>query len=198
MYQRTKGLLRALCARHLWLCNQLLKQSAVVNHRLAQIFGAGLPLRLKKCAPVRRTVIFENERMVHRDIRRSLFEVAYRITARGHHVAQQPVGIRYGSTGAVNESRLYSGPRVDKPRAIGLSYLSDVQALHSVGSLVEYCFCLPLAPAFFHGAGILSTTKLTAQSFCSASTIEDPSEDADDCYNRHSNDNRDLCRGYIC
>jgi hypothetical protein len=37
---------------------------------------------------VARTVIFENERMIHRDIRGSLFEVSYRITSRGHHIAQ--------------------------------------------------------------------------------------------------------------
>src|SRR6202030_3369309 len=139
----------ALGARHLWLCNQLLKQRAVVNHSLTQIFYAGLPLRLKKRACVGCTVVFENERMVHRDIRGSLFEVSYRITARGHHVAQKPVGIRYGATGAVNESRLYFGPRVVKPRTIALRQLLNVQGPHAVSSFVEYRFCFPLAPAFF-------------------------------------------------
>jgi hypothetical protein len=56
--------------------------------------------------------------MIHRDIRGPLFEVSYRITSRGHHVAQQLVGIRYGAAGAVNESRLYFRPRVDKSRTI--------------------------------------------------------------------------------
>src|SRR6202035_5683785 len=109
--------------------------------------------------------------MIHQDIRGSLFEVSYRIPSRGHHVAQQLVGIRYGATGAVNESRLYFGPRVDKPRTIALRQLLNLQGLHAVSSLVEYRFCFPLAPAFFHGAGILRTTKLSAQSFRSASTI---------------------------
>ena len=103
-----------------------------MNHGLTQIFCAGLPLRLKKRAFVGCTVIFENERMIHRDIRGSLFEVSHRIAPRGHHVAQQLVGIRHGSAGAVNESCLYFRPRVDKPRTIALSQLSDVQALHSV------------------------------------------------------------------
>jgi hypothetical protein len=169
-----------------------------VNHGLTQIFCAGPALRLKKRAFVGCAVIFENERMVYRDIRGSLFEVSYRITARGHHIAQQPVGIRYGASGAVNESRLYFGPRVDKPRTIALRQLLNVQGLHSVSSLVEYRFCFPLAPTFFHGAGILSTTKLSAQSFRSASTIEEPRNDADHYYNRHSNYDRDLCCACIC
>jgi hypothetical protein len=78
----------ALRARHLWLSNQFLKQRAVVNHSLTQIFCTGSTLRLKKRAFVGCTVIFENERMIHRDIRGSLFEVSHRITSRGHHVAQ--------------------------------------------------------------------------------------------------------------
>jgi hypothetical protein len=108
------------------------------------------------------------------------------------------VGIRYGATGAVNELRLYSGPRVDKPRTIALGQLSDVQALYPISSFGEYCFCFSLAPALFHGAGILSAAKLSAQPFRSAFTIEEPSEDADDYYNRHGNDDRDLCRACIC
>jgi hypothetical protein len=80
--------LPALCACHLWLSDQFFKQSAVVNHSLTQIFCAGLALRLKKRAFVGCTVVLENERMVHRDIRGSLLEVSYRITPRGHHVAK--------------------------------------------------------------------------------------------------------------
>jgi hypothetical protein len=108
------------------------------------------------------------------------------------------VGIRYGATGTVNESRLYFRPRVDKPRTIALSQLSDVQGLHPISSLVQYRFCFPLAPTFFYGAGILSAAKLSAQSFRSSFAIEEPSEDADNCYNGHSNDNRDLCRACTC
>jgi hypothetical protein len=80
--------LRALRASHLWLPDQFLEQCAVVNHGLTQIFRTGLALRLKKRASVARTVIFENERMIHRDIRGSLFEVSHRITSRGHYVTQ--------------------------------------------------------------------------------------------------------------
>jgi hypothetical protein len=161
-----------------------------VNHSLTQIFCAGLPLRLKESAFVGCTVILENERMIHRDIRSSLFEVSYRITPRGHYIAQQLVGIRHGSAGAVNESCLYFRPRVDKPRTIALSQLSDVQGLHPISSLVQYRFCFPLAPTFFHGAGILSTAKLSAQSYRSALANKEPNANTYDDQHRNS-------KGYI-
>jgi hypothetical protein len=97
-----------------------------MNHALAQFFGAGLSLRLEKRASVGRTVIFENQRVIYGDVCRTLFKVAYRIAARGHYVAQQLVGIRYCASGTVNEPRLDSAPRFDKPRTITRSELPDV------------------------------------------------------------------------
>jgi hypothetical protein len=97
-----------------------------MNHALAQFFGAGLSLRLKKRASVGRTVIFENQRVIHGDVCRTLFKVAYRITTRGHHVAYQLVGIRYCASGTVNEPRLDSAPRFHKTRTITRSERPDV------------------------------------------------------------------------
>jgi hypothetical protein len=70
--------LRVLSTRRLWLADQLLKKRPVMNHGLAQVFGAGLPPRLTKRALVGCTVIFENQWMIHGDIRRTLFKVANR------------------------------------------------------------------------------------------------------------------------
>ena len=50
-----------------------------------------------------RTVVFQNQRMIHGNVRRSLVEVAHRIAACGHHISQQFVGVRYCASGAVNE-----------------------------------------------------------------------------------------------
>jgi hypothetical protein len=100
------------------------------------------------------------------------------------------VGIRYGATGAVNESRLYFRPRVDKPRTIALSQLSDVQGLHPISSLAQYRFRFPLAPAFFHCAGVLCATKLSAQSVRSAFANKKPNANTYDDQHRNN-------KGYI-
>jgi hypothetical protein len=59
-----------------------------MNHGLAQVFGAGLPPRLTKRGFVGRAVIFENQWMMHRKIRGTLFKIAYGIATCGHHIAQ--------------------------------------------------------------------------------------------------------------
>jgi hypothetical protein len=100
--------------------------------------------------------------MIHGEIRGTMLEVADRIATCGHHVAQELVSIRQGTAGAVNEPGLHSGPRLDKPRTIAWSERPNVQGLHVICALVEQCFCFPLAPAFFHGAGIFRAAKLSA------------------------------------
>src|SRR3984893_12355594 len=135
--------------------------------------------------------------MAHRDIGLTLFKVAYRIATRGHHIAQQLVGVCYCATWAVNEPRLDSAPGLDKPRTIARSERPDVQALHSVCALVEHRFRFPPAPAFLHGAGIFSATKLSAQSFRPAFSNEKPDSDACDCHQGHSDRDSDLRRAYF-
>src|SRR5579863_3765319 len=96
---------RVLGTRRLRLGNQLFKKRPVVNHGLSQVFSASQPSRLTKRALVRNPVILKNQWMIHGNIRRPLLEIAYRIAASGHHVAQQLVGVRYGASRAVNEPR---------------------------------------------------------------------------------------------
>src|SRR5271157_806070 len=54
-------------ARRFRLVDQLLKKRAVMNHSLAQVFGAGLPLRLTNRGLVGCTVICENQWIIHRN-----------------------------------------------------------------------------------------------------------------------------------
>jgi hypothetical protein len=168
-----------------------------MNHGLAQVFGAGLPACLTKRASVGGAVIFKNQWVIHGDIRCTLFEVADRIAARGHHIAQQLVGVRYRISGAVNEARLDSAPGLDKPRTIARSERSDVQALHSVRAPIEYRFRFPPAAAFFHGAVILSATKLSAQSLGTAFARKKPNSDARGHHDGDSDDQAYLRRIYV-
>jgi len=153
---------RALSTRYLRFGDQLLKERSKVNHGFAQVFGAGLAPRLKKCALVSGTVVIENLWMIHGNIRGTLFKIAYWIATRGHHVAKQSVGIGHRASGAVNKPPLDSVPGLDKARPIAGSKRPDMQGLHSVSALIESRFCLPPAPAFFQCASIFGAAKLSA------------------------------------
>jgi hypothetical protein len=54
---------------------------------------------------VSRSIVFQNQEMIHGDIRHPLFKGTYRIASRGHYIAQQLVRLRYRAGGAVDEAR---------------------------------------------------------------------------------------------
>ena len=159
-----------------------------MNHGLAQVFGAGLPPRLLKGDSVSRSVVFQNQWMVHGDIRRPLFKVTYRIATRGHHITQQLVRFRYRTGGAVNEARLDSAPGLHEARAIACRERPDMTRLDSLCALFEPGFRMPPFAAFLHGASILSATELSAQSFGSALSMQNERGDASNENHNESND----------
>ena len=117
--------------------DEFVKQRPIMNHCLTQIFRACLTPRLAKGGLVCRTVMVQNQRVVHRDVRRALLKIAHGITPRGHHIAQQLVGFGYSSARSIHESCLNSVPRLNEPRAIRRSEGPDVQTFHALGPLVE-------------------------------------------------------------
>jgi hypothetical protein len=148
---------------HLWLVDQLLEKSPVINHCLAQFFRAGTPSRLPKRDFVSRSVVFQNQWMIHGNICCPLFKVAYRIAPRGHHLTQQLVCFRYRTGWAVNEARLDSPPGLYEARTIACSERPDVKRLDSLPALFEPGFRMPSITALLHGAIIFSATELSAQ-----------------------------------
>jgi hypothetical protein len=165
-----------------------------MNHGLTQVFGAGLAPHLKKRGLMACPVILENERMIHGEIRRTMLKVTDWIATRGHHVAQELVSIREGAAGAVNEPGLNSGPGLDESRTIARGQRPDVHGLHVIGAFVKQRLCFPLAPAFFHGAGILSAAKLSAESLRPAFPGEKRNGDACGQHHNDCGDYGDLCR----
>src|SRR5579862_8130585 len=108
-----------------------------MNHCLAQVFRAGLPLRLPNHDFMSRSIVLKNPGMIHRDIRGPLFKVTYRIAPCGHHIAQQLVRFRYRTGRAVNETRLDCAPSLRETRTIACREGSDVKCLDSLGALLE-------------------------------------------------------------
>jgi hypothetical protein len=179
-----------LGAGHFWRTDKLIKKCAVMNHGLAQFFRTGLAVRLTKGDGVGGAVIFENQRVAHRDIRRTLFKVTYRIPARGHHIAQELIGFRHRTSRAVNEARLHPAPGLDETSPIGRTERPDVETLHPICALIEPRFGLPPAVAFLESAIIFSAAKLSAE-FSTAALSEKThdGEGHDDNHNHATDDN---------
>jgi len=138
-----------------------------VNHCLAQIFRVGLALSLTERDVVGRSVIFYNQRMIHRDICRALFKVTYRVAACRHHIAKQLIGLCDCASRAVNEPRLDAAPRLYEACTITWGQRSNVQTLHSCGALFEPGLCMAPASVFFHSA-VVFAAKLRTESFGAA------------------------------
>jgi hypothetical protein len=158
-----------------------------MNHCLAQVFRAGLPPRLPKRDFVSRSVVFENQRMIHGDICRPLFKVAYRIAPRGHHITQQLVRFRYRTGGAVNEAGLDCAPRLHETRSIACCERPDVKLFDSLHTIFEPGFAMPHVATFPYGATIFSAAKLSAQLFGPALSLQNERRDA--CNESHDESN---------
>jgi hypothetical protein len=150
---------------HLWHSDKLIKKRPVMNHGLAQFFGAGFAADLTVGDSVGQAVVFEDERVADGNIRGALLKVTDRIAARGHHVTQKPVGFRYRSSGAVHKSRLHVAPVFHEASTIARAERLNIQALDAIGTLIEARFGLPPTIACLQSAIIFCTTKLSAQFF---------------------------------
>ena len=152
--------MRALRKRYPWLADEFLKKRSVMNHDLAQVFGAGLPLRAAKRALVGGAIVLENLWMIYGDIHPALFNALDRVAARGQDVAQELVGIGHRSARAVNEARLHSAPGLEKSHTVAGSEWEDVQGHRSSRSFFSFQsfggqrFHLPQAQVFVHGPRI--------------------------------------------
>jgi hypothetical protein len=149
-----------------------------MNHCLAQVFRVGLSLGLPKRDCVSGSVVFQNQRMIHRDICRTLFKRTYRVTPRGHDIDQQLVRFRYRVGGAINEARLDCAPGLYEACAIACRELPDVQPLNSLCALFEPGFPMPPVAAFLDCACIFSATELSAKLFRAALSVQKECHDA--------------------
>jgi len=81
-----------------------------MNHRLAQIFGAGRSLFVSDDDGAPGAVVLDHMRMIHRQILEPPRRIFDRIAARPHHVADQPIGFEHGRAWIVHEARLHVLP----------------------------------------------------------------------------------------
>jgi hypothetical protein len=106
--------------------------------------------------------------MIHGDICRPLFKVAYRVAPRGHHIAEELVRFRHRTGRPVDETRLDFTPGLHEARTIGGRKRSDVKRLDSLCALFEPRLRPPPVASFLDGTSIFSATELSTQSFSPA------------------------------
>ncbi len=131
--QRPKdGGLDARRYRGLRFFDQFLEEGPVVNHGLTQFLCGGLSPHLPKRDIVSVPIIFQNQRMIHRYICRTLFKVTDWIASRGHYIAQQCVRFRDRTRRPVHEARLDSAPGFQETGAIARRERPDMKSFDSL------------------------------------------------------------------
>src|SRR5579872_6935895 len=108
-HARLLGLRRRFQRR--WLADEVVDQGAVVDHRLAQVLGAGLAAAVAQHHLVRRAVILDGLGVIDREVLEALVEVAIRIAARRHDLAKQVVGAGGRVARVIDETALNVSPR---------------------------------------------------------------------------------------
>jgi hypothetical protein len=108
--------------------------------------------RLAKRNLVGLAVIIDHEGMVHRDIRRPLLEVSYRIAPGRHELAQKVVSFRHRTAGTVNEAPLDIEPQFREPRAVAGGEWTDMECIDTLRALFEPGFRFSPTPVLCQGA----------------------------------------------
>jgi hypothetical protein len=160
-----------------------------MDHCLAQVFCAGLPLCLAKRDFVGFSIFFHDQWVVHRDISRALLKVTYGVATRGQHIPQELVGFRYRNGGAIHEPSLDFTPGVFEARTVAGRQRPDAETLDSFSALVESGFRVPPVTAFLHGVGIFSSPELAAQSFGPPFSKKEQPRDSRNQNHNESDDN---------
>ena len=92
------------------------EQRSVMNERLALLLGVDAAVQLRQMDAVRRAVVLDDLRVVHRDVGCPLLEVVDWVSPLAHHLGDEPIGISHCSRWIVDERRLYLLPAVGEMR----------------------------------------------------------------------------------
>jgi hypothetical protein len=112
--------------------DQFGEQVAVVDHRLAQVFRAGVAAGVPQRHVMGDAVVGDEARVVDRQVGGALLEVGDRIAAGRHHLADQLVGAGDRRTGVVDELGLHMAPAVDVTVGLDGGQAADVEALDAL------------------------------------------------------------------
>jgi len=119
---------------------QIGKQRAIVNHRLAEFFNPDILMFVANRNLVRDAIILHDRRMIHRNVGDSLLEIRDRIAAHAHYFLDQNVGICHRGLRIINEARLGVFPSIGKFRPLLIVKRFDVELGHTLLPLLQELF----------------------------------------------------------
>ncbi len=122
---------------------KVIEQRAIVDNGNPQFLGAGLAalaaLHQRLCGPI----VLDHVRMIDGDVIGSSLEVLDWITACGHHLRHQIVGLGHSSVGVIDKACLHPAPFLRECVSLLLSQGMQLEAIHASGALPQdgICFC---------------------------------------------------------
>jgi hypothetical protein len=119
--------------RHvLAVLEEILKQLAIIDHRLSKVLGRGHAAAMTNRNLARGAVVLDDAAMMYRQIGGALIEVGYRIAARLHHLFDQSVGASHRAARIIDEHCLYVPPLLRERTALLGRERPNLQGVHSL------------------------------------------------------------------
>jgi hypothetical protein len=158
-----------------------------MNHGLAQVLGAGAPLRMPQCDIMAFTIALDDVRVFDGNVGSALLEIEHRITFGGHHFTDQAVRFDESMLRVVNLARLNRAPGVLEAGAIGRIKRTNGKALNAFFEAFEFGFGRSSVAGFSQSAIVFGPKPLLQT--LRAITLEDVNggrtENDDPNYNDH-------------
>src|ERR1700680_2496926 len=128
-----------------------------MNHGLAHLFGRGLAPIVPQRDLVRGAIVLHNQRMVHRNFRSALLEIAEWVTLRGHQLSEKPVGVPQGGLRIIDEPGLNRTPGVPETGRIFSPKWVNRETFDSFFKFLQFRFRAVAAAGFFDRPVVLGT-----------------------------------------
>jgi hypothetical protein len=138
---------------------EFVNERPVVDHCLTHFFRAGFAPLPSQCECPRDAVIFNDDRMINRQVVRTPIEIFEGIATRDHHLRDEVISFAHGSGRVVDKARLNTTPFAGERIGLILSELAQVEAADTLSALPEHRFSTCRADSL-NGSFVLGSKAL--------------------------------------
>ena len=147
------------------LADQVLEKRAVMNHRFAQVFGAGACLRVPQGDLMPFAVVLDDGWMLDGNVGGALLKIQHEVAFSGHHFFDRAVRFGEGALGVVDETGLNLAPGILEARALGGLERVDMKVLDARLELFEAGFGPALVSRLFQ-CSLIFGAEASAIAWC--------------------------------